>query len=166
MDSTLGETNAELQHMYMVPAYECPLLLCWWPSLSLLKTKGLPQYPPMPPRSIPLGWYCRSDQLHHLCWLPGPAARPLRTFLRFSHLRQAPFVCLLLQLILAGSPSEMSDSASTWWWFDTSRCEDNIPVLLTNCQPLSLLLMFPQQLNFTAKAQKICHNTGQTEKVF
>lgn len=55
---------------------------------------------------------------------------------------------------------------STWWWFDTSRCEDNIPVLLTNCQPLSLLLMLPQQLNSTAKAQKICHNTGQTEEVF
>lgn len=166
MDSALGETNVDLHHMYMVPAYECPLLLWWWPSLSLLKTREFPQYIPMPPRSIPLGWYHRDDQLHHLCWLSGPAARPYQTFLRFAHLRQAPFVCLLLPLILVGSPSEMSDSASTWWWFDTSRCEDNIPVLLTNCQPLSLLPVFPQQLNFIAKAQKICHNTGQTEEVF
>lgn len=114
MDSALHETNVidvDLHHMYMVPAYECPLLLWWWPSVSLLKTRELPQYPPMPPRSILLGWYHREDQLHYLCWLPGPAARPLWTFLRFAHLRQAALVCLLLQLILVRFPFQVSDSA-------------------------------------------------------
>lgn len=58
---------------------------------------------------------------------------------------------------------------STWWWLDISRCDNSIPVLLllimTNCQPLSLFLVFPGQPISFAKAWKICHNTGQIKKL-
>lgn len=57
---------------------------------------------------------------------------------------------------------------STWWWLDISRCDNSIPVLLllimTNCQPLSLFLVFPGQPISFAKAWKICHNTGQIKE--
>lgn len=131
----------------------------------------MPWDPPVPPRALPapLDW-----------WLP---AYFVLTGTSWEALMDFSEILLALEKqdfsvshsttcmppLPAGSCRFFADVwFSTWWWLDTSRCDDNVPVLLllimTNCQTLSLFLVFPGQLISIAKAWKICHNTGQIKE--
>lgn len=160
------------------PAHERPYFRC--PSALLLESRELPQDPPVPPTAR-----CIAGP----SWLAlqrGPSASSVLIWTSWEALMGFSEVCLVwdelhfsvsysatcASFLPVGSCRFLTSDVwfSTWWWYDTSRCEDNTPVLLllvmTNCQPLPLFLMFPQQLNSTAKAQKIGHNAGKLRKSF
>lgn len=182
MDSALGETNVTsvdphqiyqsgMPHLSVL--YYCDDALHFWKAENCCGIHLCLQEPHALP--APPGWHCRDDRLHRLSWL-GPAGQPLWAFLRFARLETSSisqFPTPHLHVLSSSWFLQVLHSDvwfSTWWWFDTSRCDDNIPVLLllvmTNCQPLSLFLMVPGQLNSTAKAWKVCHNTGQIKETF